>query len=184
MIETARLRLRPLEAGDLGFLTGLMGDPRVMQHFGRVFTAEDSRAWLDRQRARYDTVGYGYWLATERDTGRPVGQAGVLSTPVADRPPEPALGYILARDVWGRGYATEAAEACCDWAFRTLRPARVITLIRPENVPSVRVAERLRLRRQTHVMFGGYEHILFSRARADHVPSASFALPASQRPAG
>ena len=169
MIRTPRLRLRPLENTDLPFLTRLLGDASAMRHFGRVFTAEDCRAWVDRQRARYDAVGYGYWLAEEADTGRPVGQAGVLATVVGDAPPEPALGYILAREAWGRGYATEAAEACCAWAFRALKPERVITLIRPENGPSLRVAERLRLRQQTNVMFGGFEHILFERRRADQV---------------
>lgn len=169
MIETPRLRLRPLEPSDLHFLTDLLGDALVMRHFGRTFSADDSRAWLDRQRARYAAVGYGYWLAEERGSGRPVGQAGVLATTVGDAAPEPALGYILARHAWGRGYATEAAAACCAWAFRDLAPPRVITLIRPENTESVRVAERLRMRRVTHVLFGGYEHILFERRRADHV---------------
>jgi RimJ/RimL family protein N-acetyltransferase len=76
------------------------------------------------------------------------------------------IGYHLRRDFWGRGLATEAAIACRDWAFAHLKTERLISLIRPENLPSRRVAERVGMTVWKEVNWRGLPHCVYSIARA------------------
>lgn len=152
--------MRELTHNDLEFLTEKLAHPEVMRYWHRPSTPEEASEWIDRHRERYRTHGYGYWLAIEKASGQPVGQAGVLAQEV-DGVEETGIGYILHRPFWGQGFATEAARGCLRYAFETLGRARVVILIRPENAPSLRVAERLnaRLERSTHS--AGFEHLVF-----------------------
>ncbi len=142
MIETPRLILREMDMADLDAVAAMLSDSEVMRFWPRPYTRSEAAEWVERQRARYRRDGCGYWLAVLKDSGRPVGQAGVIMMEV-DGTREPALGYIIDRPFWRRGYATEAAAAGRDWAFETLGCSRVITLVRPENIPSIGVALKL-----------------------------------------
>jgi RimJ/RimL family protein N-acetyltransferase len=73
----------------------------------------------------------------------------------------PELGWLLHRPFWGKGYATEAATATRDAAFGRWGYREVISLVRPENLPSRRVAERLGMRADRHVTFHGFDHIVY-----------------------
>ena len=98
--------------------------------------------------------------------GRPVGQVGLLSTKI-DGVNEPALGYLIHRPFWRRGFATEAAAACRDYAFDVLGRPRAVTLIRPENVPSQGVAQELGMEAEKLTLRAGLEHLdLFRRSPA------------------
>jgi [ribosomal protein S5]-alanine N-acetyltransferase len=79
----------------------------------------------------------------------------------------PEVGYLLARGFWGQGLATEAARACRDHALRTLGHPLVISLIRPENVPSCRVAERLDMHVVDRVLHWGYDHLVYGITREE-----------------
>lgn len=72
------------------------------------------------------------------------------------------IGYHLRRDFWGRGLATEAAVACRDWAYTQLKPERLISLIRPENLASRRVAERTGMTVWKEVNWRGLSHHVYS----------------------
>jgi RimJ/RimL family protein N-acetyltransferase len=72
--------------------------------------------------------------------------------------PETEIGYRLARPYWGRGYATESARAVRDYALNTLRLPRLIAMIDPQNVASIRVVEKLGMHYEKDVMFEGYTH--------------------------
>ena len=72
------------------------------------------------------------------------------------------IGYHLRRDLWGQGLATEAAIACRDWAFAHLQSGRLISLIRPENLPSRRVAERVGMSIWKEVNWRGFQHYVYS----------------------
>lgn len=167
---TARLALRELRDDDLDVVADMLGDPRVMAFWPAPLTREESRDWIARQRARYGTDGCGYWLATTRDGGEVVGQAGVL---VLDLPTgrEPGLGYILRAEHRGRGYATELARACRDWALRRLGAERVVVLIRPENAPSLRVVERLGAQEVGRMEWAGYDHRVFELRAGEAGPA-------------
>jgi RimJ/RimL family protein N-acetyltransferase len=120
----------------------LMQDPEVMQFVGdrRVPSEQDSwravAGWIGHWALR----GYGQWAVTERDGGEVVGRAGVINP---QGWPGAEVGYLLGKSWWGRGYASEAARAAMDWAFRERGFDRLLSLIDPDNAASIRVAERL-----------------------------------------
>jgi RimJ/RimL family protein N-acetyltransferase len=158
--ETARLRLRQLEPGDLDFVADMLGHPEVSRYYETHFDREASAAWLERQRARYRSDGHGLWLVVEQTTGAPVGQVGLLMQEVeGERRPE--IGWLLHRPYWGRGYATEAALATRDVAAARFGYAHVISLIRPENLPSQAVARRVGMAPGREVPFHGYRHVVW-----------------------
>ena len=121
--------------------------------------------WIERQMRRYARHGHGLWLALDKATGQPVGQVGLLIQNVHGVE-EKEVAYLIHRPFWRQGFATEAATACRDYAFTVLGRQRVIALIRPENVPSQKVARKLGLQPEPDcVRQSGLEHIVFSISR-------------------
>jgi RimJ/RimL family protein N-acetyltransferase len=146
-IVTTRLSIRAVDAADLPFLIDLLGDKETMRYWPRPYTADEAREWIERQRLRYASHGYGYWTAVDRATGEPVGQVGVLPQTFGPGPgqelDEVGLGWIIARRRWREGLASEGAAACLAWALANTNALRVVALIRPENEPSAGVAKKL-----------------------------------------
>jgi RimJ/RimL family protein N-acetyltransferase len=159
-IETARLSLRELSLADLDFVAGMLADPQVMQFWPSPLSRAEAEAWIKRQLDRYARDGYGYWLVLEQASGQPVGQAGLLALEI-DGVPETGLGYLFHRPFWGRGYATEAAEACLGHAFAALDKPQVVAPIRTENAASLAVARKLGMQVQKRTMYAGFEHLIF-----------------------
>lgn len=166
-LETARLRLREMAADDLDFIAAMLAHPEVARYYERTFARGDAEAWLDKQRQRYAEDGHGLWLVLERASGEPVGQVGLALQQVDDQR-LPEIGWLLHRPFWGRGYATEAAAATRDAAFQRWRYPAVISLIRPVNTPSRRVAERIGMRALRTVPFHGMEHIVYGTEATEH----------------
>jgi RimJ/RimL family protein N-acetyltransferase len=166
ILETDRLILRELEMSDLDFVEAMLAHPEVMHFFPRCLSRSESEAWIRRQQRRYERDGHGYWLAVGRKSREPVGQAGIVRTDV-EGVEESALGYLVHRPFWRRGYAAEAAAACRDHAFDTLGTSRVVTLIRPENLPSLGVARKIGMRIERRTIYARYEHFVLSMWRAD-----------------
>jgi RimJ/RimL family protein N-acetyltransferase len=154
---------------DLDFVADMLGHPEVNRHYERSFSRADSEAWLQRQRARYERDGHGLWLVSLRADGTPVGQVGLAMQEVeGERRPE--IGWLLYRPFWGQGYATEAAAATRDLAFERWRYPEVISLIRPVNEPSQRVALRIGMRPTRRAPFHGFEHIVFQASAPAGAP--------------
>ena len=170
ILETERLLLRELVPNDVAFVSTMLADPDVTRFYAKRFDRREAQVWLDRQIERYRRDGHGLWLVLDRATGAPVGQVGLANQEVEGRC-EREVGYLLHRPFWGQGYATEAACATRDIAFTRWSYPRVISLVRPENEPSQRVAERLGMLPERRVQFGGFEHIVFmtSSPREDTV---------------
>ena len=138
-IETARLELRPMTIEDLEEFLSMHLDPDVARFLGaadRELAASrlevDARLWRER--------GHGLFKVTHRDDGRFLGRVGIKYWPQFD---ETEVGWTLRREEWGHGYATEAARACADWAFRELPVPYLTSCIAPDNARSIAVAERL-----------------------------------------
>lgn len=161
ILETPRLFLRELSWADLDFVAAMVGHREVMWAWGKAFTRDEAVKWITRQEERYAQDGYGYWLAVNKNTGEPVGQAGLLGVEI-DGQKEVGLGYILHRPFWGLGYATEAAGACKIHALETLDAARVVAMIRPENEASKRVALKLGMEPERTFLFHGFDHVMFT----------------------
>ena len=164
VLETDRLALRELCLEDLDFVATMLADPEVMRFYPKCYSREESTGWIERQLERYSRDGHGLWLVLERETGQPVAQVG-LTVQQVDGRPQPEVGYLVHRPFWRRGFASEAAAATRDHAFGALGLPRVISLIRPENLPSQGVARRVGMEPEGRAMHAGLEHLVFARAR-------------------
>ena len=141
-LETERLVLRPFDLEDIDELAPILGDPETMQYYPAPFTLEKSRQWIEWNLSNYREHGHGLWALEAKETGELLGDCGLIPQTVDGRR-EVEVGWHVKRSHWRRGLATEAGAACRDYAFGDLGLARLISLIRPENVASRRVAEKL-----------------------------------------
>ena len=160
VFETARLRAREMSLDDLDFIASLLSDPEVMRFYPKLYSREEARGWVEKQSRRYEEHGHGLWLILDRQSGTPVGQVGLL-TQTLDGVEEPEVGYMIDRRFWRRGYASEAALATRDLAFERFGYPYVISLIRPENVPSQGVARKLGMVSDRITTFVGLAHHVF-----------------------
>ena len=146
-LETERLVLRPMRAGDLEALWGMFGDPAVMAAFDeKPLDQEQVGRWLERNLAHQREHGYGLFAVCLKDDGRLIGNCGLELMEVSGEHVA-ELGYDFRSDHWNQGYATEAACAVRDYAFNTLRLGRLVSLIRLGNPASERVAEKTGLKK-------------------------------------
>ena len=141
VLETERLALREMTQDDFPALCSMLQDPEVMYAYEGPFSDAEAQEWLDRQRARYRDDGIGLWAVALKETGEMVGQCGLTWQDCAGRRVL-EVGYLFCRAFWHRGFATEAARACRDYAFRELGADEVFSIIRDTNAPSLRVAAR------------------------------------------
>jgi RimJ/RimL family protein N-acetyltransferase len=112
-----------------------------MRYLGAVDTVEQ----FTRFRQHWDEWGYGLWAAEERDTGSFVGRVGLSHHRLW--PQDVEIGWAFDPAVWGRGYATEGGAAALAHAFGDLGVDRVVSIVHPENAPSIAVMGRLGIRR-------------------------------------
>jgi [ribosomal protein S5]-alanine N-acetyltransferase len=176
VLETPRLRLRELVPGDLDFMAEMLADAEVMRYYPKRLTRELSADWINRQMVRYQSDGYGLWLAEERGSGRPIGQIGLVKQ-VVNGADECEVGYLIHQPYWRQGYASEGALACRGYAFATLHVPRVISLVRPENAASQGVARKLGMEVVGRAPHGGYEHLVFAvNATDDRLQAAGSRL--------
>jgi [ribosomal protein S5]-alanine N-acetyltransferase len=166
ILDTERLRLRHFRVDDVDAIFAIIGDEVAMRYYPRTFNRQDAEEWIERNLRRYAEHGYGLFAVTLKDGETVIGDCGLVKQHVAG---ETALevGYHFRRDQWGHGYATEAAHACMGLAFRSFGAKHVISLIRPENMPSRRVAERNGMRLVRQVMHYGLPHLVYAMRRKE-----------------
>ena len=170
MIETERLVLRMPRAEDAPGLLDAFADPEAMRYIGDGSTADLAGAEeaVDRWLARWDAWGIGMFVVERAEDARVLGRAGFLRWDPQTWEiggPETELGWGLAREHWGSGYATEAALALRDWALGERGLTRLISLIQHGNVRSFRVAEKLGERYERDVEVRGKPTRLYSLER-------------------
>lgn len=146
VLETNRLFLRQLTLDDVDHLMGIFSDPEAMQYYPATKNCEEAIAWIQWNLDSYTRHGFGQWAAMLKDTDAFVGQCGLVMQRDVDGRDEVEIGYSFLRRYWNRGLATEAARACRDYGFGTLKLRRLVSLIDRGNVASVRVAEKVGLR--------------------------------------
>ena len=146
-VETERLRLERWDRREHApGLAAVNADPEVMRFItgGATMTRVESQMQSDRIAEHWRTYGFGLWAVIESASGRMVGFAGLshpLWLPGWERTVE--VGWRLARDAWGHGYATEAGRAGLAYGFERVGLAEIISLIHPGNERSLAVAGRL-----------------------------------------
>ncbi|MFA7430155.1 MAG: GNAT family N-acetyltransferase [Rhodospirillaceae bacterium] len=176
-METARLILRPWQPEDAQPFAHMNADPRVMEYLPARLDREQSDALMNRIIAHFETHGFGLWVVETKYTGDFAGCVGLLNVPgVLPFAPALELAWRLDPAHWGRGYATEAARYCLDFAFTRMAADRVVAYTVPANKASWRVMERIGLVRDAGGDFDhpalpvGHRlrrHVLYRLARAD-----------------
>jgi RimJ/RimL family protein N-acetyltransferase len=147
VIRTDRLRLRNWRESDRGAFALLNAAPDVTQDLGGPLDRIESDAKFDRYVAAFERHGFCRW-ALEDLSGQFLGYTGVMpSRPGHPLGPHADIGWRLVRAAWGRGYATEAAKASLRDAFERVRLNEVLAYTSAENVRSLTVIQRLKLRR-------------------------------------
>jgi RimJ/RimL family protein N-acetyltransferase len=170
-IESERLILRRIDHADLEFFTHLHADPEVARYLshGRPRSSQESLAWLQSVLRTYEDFALGQLAVLRKSDGMLIGRCGLSDLAVEARAVaavprawyqraevpnaaeivlERELGYTFHRSSWGQGYASEAARCVFDYACDALNLSRVVSLIHPENLRSLRVAQRFGVQRE------------------------------------
>jgi RimJ/RimL family protein N-acetyltransferase len=156
MIRTERLLLRQWTEADREPFAAMNADPAVMKHFPAPLTREQSDAMADRCAGLIEADGHGLWAVEVLETGRFIGFTGLAPIGFeAHFTPSTEIGWRLAREAWGNGYATEAARACLANAFGPLGLASLVSFTAVVNKPSQRVMERIGM---THDPADDFDH--------------------------
>ncbi len=142
-LQTQRLILRSWRAEDRGSFAAMCGDPEVMATLGPVMNRAAADALLDRVAAKEKADGHTFWALERRSDARFIGWCGVIR---GDMPPvdgKAEIGWRLARNAWGYGYATEAAGVTLTWLFTNLADDAALAITHTGNHRSRAVMERL-----------------------------------------
>jgi RimJ/RimL family protein N-acetyltransferase len=164
ILETCRLILREFRSDDVDALARVLSDPETMRFYPAPCDRAGVEAWVSRNVRRYAVHGHGLWAMILKANGELVGDCG-LTVQEVDGVDEIEIGYHVRRNLWGQGLATEAARACRDFGFARLPVERIISLIRPENLSSRRVAEKNGMTIWKEVMRAGLPHLVYAIRR-------------------
>jgi RimJ/RimL family protein N-acetyltransferase len=167
-LVTERLLLRPARPEDAEPYHQIWGDEETARFVGGTKRRSEVEAMIERMARHWEWYGIGLFTVEHRDEGHVLGRVGLLvwdperwlngSHERLEGPLETEIGWTLGRRHWGRGYATEAALACREWALGELGLKRLISLIARPNTASIRVAEKIGERFERDVVGGFFRH--------------------------
>lgn len=147
IITTERLILRPWREEDLVPYAKMNADPRVMECFPATLTREESDQQAQKFQTKMQEKGWGLWAVSVPDVADFIGFIGLnpvdKTTLDASFSPATEIGWRLAYDYWGRGYATEGAKACLEFAFETLNLEELVSFTTAQNRRSRAVMEKI-----------------------------------------
>lgn len=169
-LETERLKLRAHRVEDFIDCAAMWADPAVIRHIrAQPFTAEETWTRLLRFLGHWALLGFGYWAVEQKGTGEFLGEVGFADykrdmKPSLDGIPE--IGWVLAAHAHGKGYATEAVQAAIVWGDRHFGNLRTACIIAPENLASIRVAEKCGYKGWERTSYHDHPVLLFARESA------------------
>lgn len=141
ILETDRLILRKLTNDDKHDLSLILQNKDVMYAYEHAFSDEEVGIWLNNQLRRYKDDGFGLWAVILKETGALIGQCGLTIQQIGNKNVV-EVGYLFNKAYWHKGYATESAIACKNFAFNNLNIDEVYSIIRENNTSSINVARR------------------------------------------
>lgn len=152
-LETERLVIRDWRDSDLDPFSRMSADPAVMATLGPLMSRDETAGLIDRLVARRDEHGHTFWAVERRNDGRFIGFCGIVRGAIPPIAHMPEVGWRLASDTWGQGYAREAAAASLAWGFANLPDERIWAITTPGNVRSWGLMERLGMIRHADLDF-------------------------------
>ena len=163
-IETARLRLRMFTQDDLDALSLITGDPEVMKYLGTsgARTREKTKNTIDAILRHWDAHGFGIFALEHKADARLIGWCGLQ---MLEKTPEVEVAYLLAKDYWNQGLATEAARAAIEYGFNELKINRIVAIARPENVGSYRVMEKVGMKYERDAHYYNVDVVYYALER-------------------
>ena len=163
-IKTAQLEFRKYRDEDFNFLHSLLSDPEVVRFIGNGQTRSREGAleffyWI--YRSYQENPELGLRVLIRKEDGMPIGHAGLVKQSI-EGVEELEIGYWIAKDYWGQGYATEAAGALRDYGTGQLGKKRLISLIQPGNTASRKVAERTGMALEKEIQLSGKDVCVYA----------------------
>lgn len=163
VIETDHLILRTWKDDDAEAYFYINKDPRVTEFLTGALTMEQVINFISVMNDQYDRLGYTLWAVELKETREMIGFIGLNDTSWQSHfTPAVEIGWRLGSQYWGRGYATEGAAACLEYGFNKMNLQEIVSFTVPANVRSIRVMERIRLKRDVN---GDFAH---PKLAADH----------------
>jgi RimJ/RimL family protein N-acetyltransferase len=153
VIETERLALRTWTPHDLPEFIRVTNTPEGMRHLGGVQGPEVYQALYERILLSQRRHGFCFWIAERKQDGAMLGICGFKRGTVDPVMEAMEIGWRFREEVWGQGYAREAASACLDWGWRNVSDDRIVAITVIDNFPSWGLMERLGMRRNLALDF-------------------------------
>lgn len=165
ILETERLYLRHFEADDAAALHEIFSDAETMRFYPAPFTIEQTHTWISRNQNRYKADGFGLWAVCLKDTDEVIGDCGLI-TQIINGEAEVEIGYHIHKRYWSKGFAAEAALKCKEYGFQQLKKNKLVSIIAPNNIQSIKVAEKIgfTFEREEHIF--NKKHYIYSGTRA------------------
>lgn len=165
ILETGRLILREWTLDDAQEMFEICRDAEVMRYIGAgkpYETLDEAEKFLHWAVAYQKENGFCRWAVVEKSSGKIIGSCGFAYT---HGMPEPELGYLFGRDVWGKGFATEAAKASLDYGFEKLGFREIIAITDLENTASQRVLEKIGFTQRGVEEIDGEDNLIYLATR-------------------
>jgi len=168
-LETDRLVLRPPQQADFNDIYAMWSDLTVVRHVtGNAFTKEEAWARLLRSAGHWAMMGFGYWVVSEKHSGKFIGEVGFGQykrgiDPAFDEAPE--IGWMLTSESQGQGYATEAVRSALQWADTRWPEVAIVCIISPENAASLALARKFLFAQSRTTTYKGKPTVVFQRER-------------------
>ncbi|HAT9659767.1 TPA: GNAT family N-acetyltransferase [Legionella pneumophila] len=179
ILETKRLFLRTFQEKDVESLIAINQDPKVMQFFPAIPTREETIAFIDKIISHQEEKNFSLYAAEIKNTGEMIGFVGLFTaTFQAHFTPAVEIGWRLSSKHWNQGYATEAAKALLDYAFRKLDLNEVVSFTSELNKPSIRVMQKIGLHTNSEDDFNNpkvplgnslIRHVLYRLKRSEYL---------------
>lgn len=164
MLETSRLRFRQFTPDDLDWLIELLSDTEVNRYFGGPQPRSGIEEYLKWYLDCYEKYGFGYCVMTLKESGVDIGMAGLQPL---ENTGEIEVGYAMAKDHWGRGFATESCLGWLGYGFNTLDLPRIVAVASPGNTPSHHVMEKCGMTYEKNTFAYGHDSVMYSISNED-----------------
>jgi len=162
IVETERLILREFSLNDFDALFKIYSNPDIMKFYPDPYSKDKMNELISRYIEHYKSFGHSLWAMILKSENTLIGDCGIIRQIINDEP-ENEIGYHLHSNYWHQGYATEAAMACKNLGFKQFKYKKLISLIRPVNIPSINLAKRIGFKLLKEEFIFNYNHLVYGK---------------------